>query len=83
MPNFNLKPKQFDNLTANKLNFQDGVRGRDSVASKDIGPGEILLVEREPAAWFLSWDKASTNCQFCCGAIQKQRGERMDGITRL
>ena len=53
------------------------------MASKDIGPGEILLVEREPAAWFLSWDKASTNCQFCCGAIQKQREERMDGITRL
>ena len=43
------------------LNFQEGVRGRYSVAARDIAPGEILLVESEPAAWFLSWDKASTN----------------------
>ena len=69
-----------------KLNFQDGVRGRYSVAARDIGPGEVLLVEGEPAAWFLSWDKASTNCQFCCRAIQKQRkGEDrwMKRTTRL
>ena len=68
------------------LNFQEGVRGRYSVAARDIAPGEILLVESEPAAWFLSWDKASTNCQHCCGAIQKQREDRMmmmNGIIDL
>ena len=47
------------------------------MAVRDIAPGEILLVESEPTAWFLSWDKASTNCQHCCKAIQKQREDRM------
>ena len=61
-----------------RFDFQDGVRGRYCEAARNIGPGEILLVESEPAAWFLSWDKASTNCQSCCGTIQKQRRVRID-----
>ena len=56
------------------------------MAARDIAPGEILLLESEPDAWFLSWDKAATNCQHCCGAIQKQREDRMmmmNGIIDL